>query len=149
MGLLSLSAVSAALAQGMPMGNPSMDDDLLRFSYSLRSRTMIFQRVSDLLLVTILYLLSSAFLPVLAAEQSNREAVKATHPAPSAPLDPSVPVKHCTVVDSNGPLEGGELTTYGCSEDEFCFCESYAGYSCGGSCRQRDMEGNVNRSSTE
>ncbi|MEJ2456368.1 MAG: hypothetical protein P8103_19775 [Candidatus Thiodiazotropha sp.] len=35
MGLLSLSAVSAALAQGMPMGSPRMDDDLLRFSYSM------------------------------------------------------------------------------------------------------------------
>ena len=58
---------------------------------------------------------------------------------------PTVAVKHSTVVDSNGPLEGGEMTTYGCSEDERCVCEYSASYSYDGSCRPLD-EGTGNES---
>ncbi len=36
-GLLALSASSIVLAQGMPMGTPRMDDDLLRIAYSMRA----------------------------------------------------------------------------------------------------------------
>ncbi len=108
---------------------------------------MSFQRVSDLLLVTILCMLSCAILPLFAAEQSEREIAKGTLVAPNAPLDPSAPVKHCTIVDSNGPFEGGEITTYGCSEDEVCICEYHAGYSCGGSCRPlSEARGNQGKS---
>ncbi len=103
---------------------------------------MSFQRVSAVLWVTIPCMLSCALLPVSAAEQAEREVAKGTLMAPSATLDPPVPVKRCTVVDSNGPLEGGKITTYGCSEDEVCICEYHAGYSCGGSCRplRKDRE---------
>ncbi len=96
---------------------------------------MSFQRVSDVLLATVVCMLSCVFLPLSAAEQAAREVANGTLMAPDVPLDSTVPVKHCTVVDSNGPLEGGEITTYGCSEDEVCICEYHAGYSCGGSCR--------------
>jgi hypothetical protein len=41
----------------------------------------------------------------------------------------------CTVTDSNGPLEGGELVTQGCSAGQSCVCTTQAGYSCSGTCR--------------
>ena len=60
-------------------------------------------------------------------------------------VGPTVAVKHCAVADSNGLLEGGEMTIYGCSEDERCVCEYSASYSYDGSCRPMENERETNQ----
>ncbi|MEJ2456366.1 MAG: hypothetical protein P8103_19765 [Candidatus Thiodiazotropha sp.] len=96
---------------------------------------MTLQRVCGALQVAILLLLSSLSSQLIADAQTAREVSEKVLMTPKKQVEPAVAVKHCTIVDSNGPLAGGEITTYGCSEDELCVCENQAGYSCGGSCQ--------------
>lgn len=48
--------------------------------------------------------------------------------------DPPPDAVGCSIVDSNGPFEGGTETQQGCLEGEQCICVAQAGYSCSGFC---------------
>lgn len=67
-------------------------------------------------------------------------AVPSPKPAPTGDSGASTG-KPCSIRDSNGPLEGGESTTVGCSADEICVCVSQAGYSCSGTCQKAQQKG--------
>ncbi len=92
-------------------------------------------RICSLASLAVLSFFFGAEMSLTAAEQASTEFAEGTLTSPMGDTAPAAPVKHCTLVDSNGPLEGGEITTYGCRDDEMCVCDHPAGYSCGGICR--------------